>query len=185
MNPRISILVLVMLCAGCREAAPRKITEPIPDLPANQQRAISRNDFRWQWPLTIGSGTLGCTSGAVVLRSGGVTYALNDTAKARGFTGVQTIQSTVGRAPSKPLARITQDERTKIFAAAAACGDGQSGSAAATCRRRLAEARGLSADELSQIEVEGTERRWRPLTPEYRSVAPLVEEGLKLCTPGS
>jgi hypothetical protein len=34
---------------------------------------------------------------------------------------------------------------------------------------------------LKQIEAEGQERFWPPLAPPFKSLAPVVDEGLKLC----
>jgi hypothetical protein len=119
----------------------------------------------------------------VVFRTGDRTYALNDAAMAKGFASVKPLQVVVEPPPRNPLARVKQETRMQIFARAAACGEtgSERAVAAGACRQRLRDAHGLSDDELKQIEAEGTERRWRPLSPEYRSLAPLVEAGLKLC----
>ena len=154
------------------------MTNPIPDVPAAQQRSISRADFDLKWPFNVGMGTLGCTAGAVLFRTGDVTYALNDAASVKGFPSPVSIQITVGTYPSNPLSRIKQDARMQISADASEC---RAGSTAASCLQRLRSARGLTEDELKQIDAEGVERHWPPLPPQRASVAPLVDEGLKLC----
>lgn len=177
------VVVLVALLGGC-ESRSQSITDPIPAIPMNQQRTVTRNEFGWEWPLAVGVGTLGCASGAVVLRTGGVSYALNDAAKRKGFTTGQPPQVTVDPGPKNPLGRVKQETRMQIFAQTVACRGGVNGSSGRTnaCRQRLRDTHRVSEDELTQIEAEGTERRWRPLPPEYRSLAPLVEAGLKLCS---
>ena len=181
MPQRASVIVLLACFGGC-ERQPQSVTDPIPDIPVNQQRTIARSEFGWQWPLSVGVGTLGCVSGAVVLRTDNVTYALNDAASARGFASVQPAQVTVDSGPRNPLGRVKQETRMQIFAKAAACNGTASDISAPACRQGLRDTHGLSDDELKQIEAEGRERRWRPLPPEYRSLKPLVEAGLKLCS---
>jgi hypothetical protein len=118
----------------------------------------------------------------VVLRTGDVTYALNDAAEGKGFASVKPTQLTVTAAPRNPLARVKQDTRMQIFARTAACNAAANDSSQTACRQAIRDTHGLSDDELKQIEAEGTERRWRPLQPEYKSLAPLVQAGLKLCS---
>jgi hypothetical protein len=45
---------------------------------------VSRETMRDEWPLTLGSGVLGCERGAVTFSANGVTYAINGTAMAQG-----------------------------------------------------------------------------------------------------
>jgi hypothetical protein len=179
-SPWVILLLAPFVACGSRSPA---IRDPVPGIPATQQRTVTRSDFRWHWPFAVGVGTLGCDSGAVVLQTGGVTYALNDAAKARGFASVQPLQISVSSGPRNPLARLKQGTRMQIFARAIACSRmaNESPSTASACSQRLRDTHGLSDDELTQIEAEGAERRWPPLPPEYRSLAPLVDAGLKLC----
>ena len=58
-------------------ARSENLTDPIPEVPRQQQRTVDRSEFRWQWPFTVGTGTLGCVDGAIVFRSAGTNYALN------------------------------------------------------------------------------------------------------------
>lgn len=166
--------VTVSACGG----SVARVADPIPGLAATQQRTISRHDFRDDWPFEPGTGTLGCIAGAVVFRIRGVSYALNDAARARGYVSVDPIVVSQSRQPSNPLGRIRQDERMRIFRASTDC---PTGAAAAACRRRLAASGGLSADDLSQIEAEGRERYWPPLSAPRRSTGPVVQAGLALC----
>ena len=168
-------LVLLSLGIACRRARP--IADPIPDVPLTQQRAVQRHDFDPGWPFEISAGTLGCSGGAVVFRTSGVTYALNDAARSR-FASPDPIRVFQSAAPTNPLGRITQEERMRIFAASSACdrGDG-----APQCRQRLRERAGLSDAELKQVDAEGVERRWPPLERERVPLDAVSAAGLRLC----
>ena len=165
-------VLIAAACAG--RGSEQSVADPIAAIPRDQQRAVSRDDFPRVWPFTVGVGTLGCTSGAVVFRSAGVSYALNEAAGERGFSVADPIRLTWRAAPSNPLGRLKQDRRVEIFAALAACGDDR-------CTQQLRQTHRLSEAELKQIEAEGVERRWPPLAPERISVAPVLDAGLKLC----
>ena len=67
----------------------------------DQQQTIVRAAVEKSWPLTVGRGTLGCQSGAVVFRFNGVSYAVNDAARAQGFVSIDGIR---GVRPSLPPA---------------------------------------------------------------------------------
>jgi len=159
-------------CSGRSQA----VRDPIAGIPEHQQRTVTRSDFDWRWPFAVGTGTLVCDSGAVVFRSGGTNYALNDAASARGYTRLQDIWlDRTGGPPSNPLGRLKQETRVQIFAQAAGC-------RAPVCRDRIRAQHAVSEQELAQIEAEGQERFWPPLERPRRSLAPLLEAGLKLCT---
>lgn len=175
-RPRGWLLCLTLSACG-GGAAP--IGDPIPDIAASHQRRISRHDFADSWPFEPGTGTLGCIGEAVVFRAQGATYALNDTARARGYVSVDSIVVSQSKAPSNPLRRITQDERMRIFQASAGC---SSSPDEAACTRRLAQSRGLSTEELAQVEAEGRERSWPPLSPPRRSTAAVLKAGAALCS---
>lgn len=174
-------LILLVLSTACGEGRSQRISDPIPDVPANQQRRVARVEFGWKWPLRVGVGTLGCISDAVVLRAGGVTYALNEAATSRGFASLDPIWATQSSGPRDPLKRLTQDQRMRIFAEASAC-EKANPTDPGGCKQRILETHRLSEQELKQIEAEGRERSWPPLPPMRRSVAPLVDAGLTLCT---
>ena len=174
-------LILLVLSAACGESRSQRIADPIPDVPANQQRTIARAEIGWKWPLSVGVGTLGCISDAVVFRAGGVTYALNEAATSRGFAPLDPIWATQSSGPRDPLKRLTQDQRMRIFAEASAC-EKANPTDPGRCQQRIMETHRLSEQELKQIEAEGRERTWPPLSPMRRSVALLVDAGLTLCT---
>jgi hypothetical protein len=166
---------LAMLLGFVASCASDAIQDPIPDIPAAQQRTTTRSEFDWRWPFSVGVGTLGCEGGAVVFRHRGASYALNEAAAKRGYGSPQSITMLESsRPPTNPLSRLTQEDRMRIFADAAKCG-------VEPCRSRLRTARGLTEAELQQIEGEGCERMWPPLVRKPRDLAPLVEAGLKLC----
>ena len=73
------------------------------------------------WPLSIGGGTL-AASRAPWFQTPGVTYALNEAARVRGFTAPDPIQLSQHRPPSNPLGTVKQEVRMRIFADARACG---------------------------------------------------------------
>lgn len=50
--------------------------------PESQPGYISRAQLGEAWPLAVEAGILSCEGGALLFRSGGVTYAVNGTAKA-------------------------------------------------------------------------------------------------------
>jgi hypothetical protein len=175
------VLVALSACATDRSA---RITDPIPEIPESQQRVVTRSELGWQWPFTGGIGTLGCASGAVVFRFGGASYAVNETAKSRGFASIEPIWRTSSEPPRDPLKRLPQNQRMQIFREASACNVGSRQMVDTNrCKQRLQEMRSLSESELKQIEAEGLERTWPPLPPKRMSLVPLVDVGLQLCPP--
>src|SRR5689334_11287135 len=102
-------LMFGFVALGCACSRTQTIADPIPDIPLAQQRTVLRRDFEPGWPFDVGIGTLGCSNGAVVFRTGGVTYALNDLARTR-FASPDPIRAFQSAAPSTPLGRITQDQ---------------------------------------------------------------------------
>jgi hypothetical protein len=188
MLQRAGLVFFIAIALGAPAACQRAdapIRDPIPDIPLAQQRAVSRADFTWKWPFSIGNGTLGCTDAAVVFRYEGRTYALNDAARSRGFAMVDPIwrwQS--GGLPSNPLQKLSQEDRQTVFKQLMACeGDGSvdTRAEAALCKKNLAQGRGLTDPDLEQISAEGHERLWSPLKQNRASLAPLVEAGQQLC----
>jgi len=183
MEHRLWVLIFLVVVSSCADNQQRVI-DPIPDIPLNQQRTVTRNEFGWRWPLTVGIGTLGCVSNAVVFRAGAVTYAVNAAAAARGFAPLEPISVTQSRGlPHDPVKRLRQDDRMRIFAQSAACerSDGGSSQGGPGCRTRVLHTSSVSEEELQKIEREGRERRWPPLPPARVSVGVLVDAGIKLC----
>lgn len=178
-------LPLLVLFTACGGRGVPTIADSIPNISVNQQRTVTRNEFRWQWPFTVGIGTLGCMSNAVVFRNGGVSYALNSVATSRGFASMEPIWQTQSSGPPRdPLKRLLQHQRMEIFAQSVACEHDRAGSQTADtgrCKQRLREVSNLSEPELKQIEAEGLERFWPPLSPKKIRLDPLIDAGLKLC----
>lgn len=168
-------LAAVSVACGRGTVAP---AEPVPGIQLDHQRQISRVEIVDRWPFVPGTGTLACDRGAVAFRTQGVTYALNDAARARGYDEVSPIVVTQSAAPSNPLKQVPQDGRLRIFAESAACGTTADPS---QCRHDVASRYQLTAEELNQVDVEGYERSWPPLTAAKRSVKPVVDIGLTLC----
>ncbi|HEY7056497.1 MAG TPA: hypothetical protein VH458_08240 [Vicinamibacterales bacterium] len=177
---RASSVLLLAGSAACGGRA-EPVTDPIPDVPLAQQRIIDRSELRYQWPFTVGSGTLACSGGAVVFRNAGTSYAVNEAARTRGFTSIESIRVTqTAGPPSNPLARLKQAERERVFKEAAEC-EKTNAAETAACKRQLRDRERLSEEDLSQIEAEGRERLWPPLTPKQISLDAVVEAGTKLC----
>jgi hypothetical protein len=175
MSARAAGVVAVALAAACSGNAPRVVEDPIPDLPPSQQRTVTRSDFDWRWPFSVGVGTLGCQSGAVVFRHRSTNYALNEAAAKHGYASPQSItMPEASRPPTNPLSRLKQERRMQIFVASTKC-------STEPCRKQLQATAGISAAELKQIEEEGHERVWPPLPRKPKDLAPLVDAGLKLC----
>jgi len=180
----LTCVTILLMCSACRGERPPEGAQRIPEIPDRQQRVVARRELDWRWPFTGGVGTLGCANGAVVFRFEGVTYGVNDAAKSLGFAPVEPIRLTQSSGwPRDPLKRVPQDQRRHIFRSLAACGHDGAGEPLVTtpCRQRLRESWGLSESELAQIDAEGLERLWPPLSPKQVSLDPLIEIGLELC----
>lgn len=177
------ISIALAIVSACVSARSENLTEPIPEVPRQQQRTVDRSEFRWQWPFTVGTGTLGCVDGAIVFRSAGTNYALNAAARSRGFTSNESIRQIGGSGPpSNPLRRLTQDARERIFVESLACERTPGANlTTAGCKRQLQEIKHVSAEELTQIEAEGHERAWAPLQSRPLALDAVLDAGSKLC----
>jgi len=76
------LIAVAMSCPGC-SAQPKAVPDPIEGFPVDQQQTIVRAAVEKSWPLTVGRGTLGCQSGAVVFRFNGVSCTLIVSARHR------------------------------------------------------------------------------------------------------
>ncbi len=179
-------MALVIVLNACSMPGPDTAADAIPDVSAQQQRTIWRSELKWLWPLSVGTGVIGCDQGAVIFRSAGKSYALNDAASARGFADIGPIwQARPSGPPRNPLRRLKQSDRMQIFIQSMACESRPSGAASvdpSACKQAIRARRGLSEAELTQIEAEGDERSWPPLERATRaSLDPLIDTGLQLC----
>jgi hypothetical protein len=52
---------------------------------------ISKEDFGDRWPFTVSQGKLSCSGNAVTFKANGKIYAVNGTAKSRGFAEINEI----------------------------------------------------------------------------------------------
>lgn len=177
------LLLLVIVFTTCGRHTVPGPADRIPGVALNQQRIVQRGELGFAWPLTVGTGTLGCASGAVTFKSGGTIYALNDVAKSRGLAAIQPLWKTQSAPASHPLGRIRQEQRMAIFAEAMRCDRGSDPQQAPdkACAEQVRTAHQLSKDDLDLIEAEGRERAWPPLPPVHMDLDPLIEAGLKLC----
>lgn len=168
-------LILLGAC-GPKE---RTIADPVPGVALAQQKTVSRAQFRFRWPLTVGVGTLACDDrGIILFRTQGLTYGLNG--RPAGSADIASIRNVEpSPPPSNPLKRITQNQRMEAFEAMMQCGsrDGVDERCRSTTLARFR----LSREEWDQIQVEGRERHWPPLSREPMSLDPLLSAGRALC----
>jgi hypothetical protein len=154
----------------------------VPGVALSRQRTVSRAQFGFHWPLSVGVGTLACDErGAILFRTQSVTYDLNGTR-----TGAEAIEPLrvfePSPPPSNPLKRMTQNRRMEAFESVLGCGSGDR--IDERCRSTILARFGLSADEWALIDVEGRERHWPPLPRDLMSLEPLLAAGRALCAPG-
>lgn len=171
-----------MLIAGCGSRE-QKISDPVPGVELSRQKTVSRAQFGFRWPLTVGVGTLACDArGTIVFRTQGVTYELSGSpAGSAGIASIRTFEPSPP--PSNPLKRITQNQRMEAFEAMMRCVSPNG--IDERCRGATLTRFRLSRDEWGQIEVEGRERHWPPLARELMSLDPLLSAGRALCAPAS
>jgi hypothetical protein len=169
-----------LIIAACGKSSPT-IANPVEGVPLAQQRTIDRNELGYKWPFDAGTGTIACDAGALFFRTGGTTYALSRGAGTRGYAGIDAIRRTQGSGPpSDPVSRLTQEERMKIFAQAAACST-ESAARIDDCKARLRTRSTISEKELTRVEAEGAERYWPPLKPPLMSLDALTDAARQLC----
>src|SRR4029453_1646205 len=117
----IAAAIGTIAVSGCSKQC-TTVAEPLEGIPLTQQRTIDRNELGYKWPFDVGTGTIACDGGALFFRAGGTTYALSRGAGTRGYADIDAIRRVQGSGPpSDPVARLTQDERMKIFAQSSAC----------------------------------------------------------------
>lgn len=174
----VSCTTLVLLAACDRSAI---VGDPIEGVPISRQRAISRADLGFRWPLSVGVGTLACDDAGVVLfRSQGTTYLLDG--RRAGTHDIEALRMPEPAAPpSNPLKRLPQAEREEMFRQVTRCEANPADQAG--CQRAAVQRLGLSDAEWDQISVEGHERRWAPLARGRMSLDPLIAAGRALCQP--
>jgi hypothetical protein len=168
---------VLLLIASCDRAA--TIGDPIEGIPLTQQRTISRATLGFRWPLSVGVGTLACDdAGTVLFRSQGITYLLRG--QRAGTRDVDALRVPDAAAPpSNPLKRLKQAEREEAFRQVTRCDANNVDRAG--CRRAAVQRLGLSDAEWDQINVEGHERLWPPLSRPAMSLDPLIAAGQALC----
>jgi hypothetical protein len=169
-----------LVLSGCSKSTPT-IADPVEGIPLTQQRTIDRNELGYKWPFDVGTGTIACDGGALFFRAGGTTYALSRGAGTRGYADIDAIRRVQGSGPpSDPVARLTQDERMKIFAQSSACNSDTPGTVS-ECKARIRARGSLSESELTRIEAEGAERFWPPLKPPLMSLEAVNDAARPLC----
>jgi hypothetical protein len=171
----------MMAAAGCRETRPA-VEDPLPGVPLTQQKTITQTDLGYQWPFSVGTGTIVCDAGALSFRAGGTTYALSQGAGTRGYANINAVRRRQGSGPpSDPVSGVTQDLRMKIFAQASECG-AAADAVSRACKARIRERHRLSETDLARIEAEGAERFWPPLELPLMKLDPVLDMARQLCT---
>jgi hypothetical protein len=167
---------LMLLAGACGRGA---IDDPIDGVALSRQKTISRADFGFRWPLSVGVATLACAEdGAILLRTQRVTYTLSGSRpRAADIEPLRVLEPSPP--PSNPLKRMTQDRRMEVFQSMLRCESG--GRIDDTCRGVVLARFGLSGDDWGLIDVEGHERRWPPLARELMPLEPLIAAGRALC----
>jgi hypothetical protein len=172
------MLACIMLMATACSRGSRRIDDPIGNVPLNRQRAVSRVDFSFRWPLSVGVGVLGCDQDKRILfRTQGITYQVDG--RTDGVGAIEPLRmAEPSPPPTNPLRRVKQSDRMAAFASMTACAAHPSDD---LCASATLERFGLSREEWTQVEAEGRERRWPPLPREYMSLDPLIAAGRTLC----
>jgi hypothetical protein len=174
-HTRVAGFVLLMAMTACGHGSTR-IDDPVAGVPLARQRAVSRLEFGFRWPLSVGVGVLACDEQRTILfRTQGTTYRLTGPTSAIAGLAPYRILEPSGP-PTNPLRRIKQDDRMAVFASVMSCAPGDASCSDAPLRRF-----GLTREEWTQVEAEGRERRWPPLTREPMTLDPLIAAGRPLC----
>ncbi len=173
----VAALLLGVVTAACERGSTR-LDDPIAGVPLARQRAVSRFEFGFRWPLSVGAGVVGCDQqGTILLRTQRVTYALTGPSnRIADLAGLRMPEPS--GPPTNPLRRITQADRMAVFASVMSCASPDS-----PCAQAAVQRFGLSRDEWAQVDAEGRERRWPPLTGELMPLDPLIAAGRALCGP--
>jgi hypothetical protein len=154
------------------------IDDPVAGVPLSRQKAISRAGFGFRWPLSVGIGTLACDEkGALLFRTQGITYRLNKAASSA--PDIEPLRILAPSAPpSNPLRRMKQADRMEAFKSMMVCGSSERDD---RCAQTTLARLGLSPEEWTQVEAEGRERQWPPLTRDLMPLDQLVTAGQALC----
>ncbi len=177
----VAAFVLLAAVMACGHGSPR-IDDPIAGVPQSHQRAVSRTEFGFRWPLSVGNGVVACDERhTLLLRARGVTYTLTGSPGADADLATLRMPEPSGP-PTNPLRRIKQADRMAVFASMMSCA-APDASPESPCSRAALQRFGLSRDEWAQVEAEGRERRWPPLTRGLMPLDPLIAAGRALCGP--
>jgi len=197
---RMSLVVSFQLCALL--AACGKPPQKSPGY-------ISRADLLDKWPLTVDEGELSCAanSSGILFTHDRKTYAVNGMAKTLGYPPIDPIWRTapLDSVPAdKVVARLSEDERRKVFHDMLTCDDGtrtdrmvpaekyrtrtellrtneQEVKLTEGCKALVRRSMNLTQQEGSLISAEGSTKSWPPLTPTRKNIGPLIERGHLLC----
>jgi hypothetical protein len=177
MNVHVGVVTVgALLAAGGCGSRTTAITDPLPGVPLNRQRTISRAEFGFRWPLSVG--VLACDSQQTILfRTQGTTYALNGDPRRGSDIAPLRLYEPSGP-PSNPLRRLKQEDRMRAFVSVSSCASHVSD---VNCLNDTLQRLGLSRDDWALIDAEGKERRWPPLTRDLMPLDPVVAAGRDLC----
>ena len=183
---------------------------------ASNERFVSQVDYGEDWPFSVKEGVLSCDPSRrgggrldVVFTTGGVSYALNGTARGSGdyaeIDPIHRLAPPLGQV--EPLTTIPEAERRQLFADSVDCEDNANKEAerrfptdfagvqmtdftakfeeadrlADSCKESLREGAALTEAEFDRVGDEGVELGWPPLSPMQMSVMQIIQDGLVLC----
>jgi len=175
-----------------REAERAQEEKAAATAPKAGETLVTAEGYDDRWPFTVPNGFLSCIDegtkrgvkiSSVLFRTGSTVYGLNGTAKDQGYPAPTPILKTQSLGAVKPVARLPEDQRRRIFASIVACEDDNADdrTASRACKAKLQQTERLSAEELKTIGYEGATASWPPLKPTYMDTQPLISAGLALC----
>lgn len=167
------VLLVATAVGGCGSS---RIDDPIAGVPLARQQAVPRAEFGFRWPLSVGVGVLACDqAGTILFRTQGTTYPLTGRgSRIADLAPYRMLEPS--QPPTNPLRRVTQNDRMAVFASVMSCAPQDT-----PCSNAALQRVGLTRDEWNQIETEGRERRWPPLTRDSMPLDPLIAAGRPLC----
>src|SRR5690348_3530985 len=105
----VVLISCALVCAAACGSHQATSTDEIPGVPLDHQRRISRAEFGFRWPFSVGVGVLGCDQSQTILfRTQGTTYELSARPHSGPDIASLRLYEPTGP-PSNPLRRLKQD----------------------------------------------------------------------------
>ena len=148
---------------------------------------ISHAEMGDKWPFTVETGELRCDRDRVTFITGGVTYALNGTARTqvsntKDIFEISQVDPIFVRTPENPVTRLRKSIRRNIVKTMAECRAGKTPDVDIEhCDIFIKAKHLIDDDELERIISEGMILEWDPHRLPRMSTEDLIQRGLKLC----